>query len=85
VRAPGAQNRALFPGHIAEVCAIRGRLRVLTCGRVANGLLDLIRGFLPIGFVEHVGHIFWQWHEIRPILAGTKQNKRGPLSSVDQL
>ena len=48
----------LFAGYIAEVCAIRGRLRELVCRSVANGLLDLIGRFFPVSFVEHVGHSF---------------------------
>jgi hypothetical protein len=48
----------LFPGHIAEICAIRGRLRELVCRRVANGLLDLIGRFFSISFVEHIGQTF---------------------------
>src|SRR3979411_923859 len=65
--------------------AIRSCFRVLVGRAVANGLLDPIIRFFPIGVIEHIFRSFWEWREIRPILSGIEQNKRGPLTSVDQL
>src|SRR5712692_3797984 len=75
----------LFSWRITDICAMHSCFGKQVGRTVANGLLDLIGHFLPVGFRENVCRRFWQWSEIRPVFSATQQNKRGTLTSVGQL